>query len=93
MDEIEQWANKLDALMTRKRERICWSITDHGTKPLGIMRHCEPVQTIQRSLLNASRRSCSHCGASSRIKVRQGATSGNNHDAILASFIGTYVDL
>ncbi len=62
---------------------VCWSTADHGGKPLGIMRHCEPVRTIQRSPLNASRKSCSRCGASSRVKVREGAT--NRHSSSVPS--------
>ena len=41
---------------------------------MGIIRHCPPLLVIYRLPLKTSRSEYSRCGASSRIKVRYGAT-------------------
>jgi hypothetical protein len=50
--------------------RVCWYTTHHGGRSCGISRHCSPPQTMKRSPLKTSRRSCRRCGASRSISVK-----------------------
>lgn len=55
----------------------------HGGRSLGIIRHACPPRTTYRGPVNSSRSGCSRCGASSRIRVRCGAT--NHHPSSVTS--------
>jgi hypothetical protein len=60
----------LEMFWQSKKVLAIWETVYHGGRSWGIMRHCAPARTSQRSVLNTSRKECSRCGASSVIKVK-----------------------
>lgn len=50
----------------------------HSGKSCGIIRHGAPARKNQRRILKTRRRSCSRCGASSRINLGYGATNAHS---------------